>query len=279
MSRVQPQIPIEDNFDDVITKAAMGLGLSKRKLAELSGVDLALVQALFKGHYRTDVIQSLAPHLGLDADKLEALALGQSSPQPVHVAGMYAFSTEWLLGGGARMGVNNYLLVDAPTRQAILFDTGVAPEGLLSMLQMRQLNLAAVFITHAHQDHVLGLPAILAATTGPSVYAPSRESVCGAVGVDSGQQQVIGPWTIDLLESSGHSQHGLSYRVSGGSKPLVFVGDALFALSMGGARSAYQRARTQVREHLLSLPADTVVCPGHGPLSTVKHELENNPFF
>jgi hydroxyacylglutathione hydrolase len=48
---------------------------------------------------------------------------------------------------------------------------------------------------------------------------------------------------------------------------------------MGGAPNDYQKALRNNMEKLLSLPVDTLVCPGHGPLTTIANEREHNPFF
>jgi len=57
------------------------------------------------------------------------------------------------------------------------------------------------------------------------------------------------------------------------------VGDALYARSMGRARWSYEEALRTNRESIFSLPDETVVCPGHGPMTTVGEEREGNPFF
>ena len=59
---------------------------------------------------------------------------------------------------------------------------------------------------------------------------------------------------------------------------VAVVGDAIFAGSMGGAHDQLTLARTKVREQIFSLPADTLICPGHGPLTTVAEEKANNPW-
>ena len=59
----------------------------------------------------------------------------------------------------------------------------------------------------------------------------------------------------------------------------AIVGDAIFAGSMGGAPNHYQLAREKVQSEILSLPAETILCPGHGPITTVAEQLSVNPFF
>jgi len=62
-------------------------------------------------------------------------------------------------------------------------------------------------------------------------------------------------------------------------RPLAVVGDALFAGSMGGGMISFDDAWRNNREKILTLPDETVICPGHGPMSTVGEEKRNNPFF
>ena len=67
--------------------------------------------------------------------------------------------------------------------------------------------------------------------------------------------------------------------MSGLPRLLAIVGDALFAGSMGGGLVSYDDALRNNREQILSLPDDTILCPGHGPLTTVGEEKRHNPFF
>ena len=61
---------------------------------------------------------------------------------------------------------------------------------------------------------------------------------------------------------------------------VAVVGDAMFSASMGGvAPEKYAAALAANREHILGLAEDTVVCPGHGPMTTVGKELKHNPFY
>jgi len=48
---------------------------------------------------------------------------------------------------------------------------------------------------------------------------------------------------------------------------------------MGTGNQSWELARQKVREQILSLPPDTLICPGHGPLTTVAEEKAHNPFF
>jgi glyoxylase-like metal-dependent hydrolase (beta-lactamase superfamily II) len=57
------------------------------------------------------------------------------------------------------------------------------------------------------------------------------------------------------------------------------VGDAIFAGSIGRGNQSWELARQKVRDQILTLPLATLICPGHGPLTTVAEEREHNPFF
>jgi glyoxylase-like metal-dependent hydrolase (beta-lactamase superfamily II) len=97
--------------------------------------------------------------------------------------------------------------------------------------------------------------------------------------VREGDQFRLGKLRIEARLTNGHSPGGTSYIVHGLKATIAVVGDSLFAGSMGGAPNDYQKALRNNLEKLLSLPDDTLICPGHGPLSTVKNEREHNPFF
>jgi len=82
-------------------------------------------------------------------------------------------------------------------------------------------------------------------------------------------------------ETPGHAEDGVTYMVGNWQEdaPIIaIVGDAIFAGSMGGAKDG-ALAKQKIREQILSLPAETLLCPGHGPLTTVAEEKANNPFF
>ena len=72
---------------------------------------------------------------------------------------------------------------------------------------------------------------------------------------------------------------GLTYQITGLEKPVAIVGDAIFAGSMGGGMVSYKNALRTNKEKVMTLPDETIICPGHGPVTTVGEERENNPFF
>ena len=115
--------------------------------------------------------------------------------------------------------------------------------------------------------------------TGAPVHVSSLEPVPGADGFSTGKSFQVDALKIETRQTSGHSKGGITYVISGLERPVAVVGDALFAGSMGGGAISWDDALANNRKHIFSLPDDTVICPGHGPLTTVREEKRNNPFY
>ncbi|MDQ6732497.1 MAG: MBL fold metallo-hydrolase, partial [Nitrospirota bacterium] len=90
----------------------------------------------------------------------------------------------------------------------------------------------------------------------------------------------VGSLTIRFMTTPGHTPGGMCYRIEKNTAPICFVGDTLFAGSIGRSNPAtlYQTHLTSVRERVLRLPVETALLPGHGPATTVQEEVTHNPF-
>jgi glyoxylase-like metal-dependent hydrolase (beta-lactamase superfamily II) len=141
-----------------------------------------------------------------------------------------------------------------------------------------KLNVQLILLTHAHADHVADLPR-LREETGADVFTPARESVPGAEPIDEGKRFRLGNLQIDTRLTWGHSPGGMTYVVTGLARPIAVVGDSLFAGSMGGGNVSYHDALRNNLEKILTLPDETIICPGHGPITSVGEEKQHNPFF
>ena len=166
--------------------------------------------------------------------------------------------------------MNAYLVWDPATRDAVAFDTGADCTGMLAHIDQEKLSVRLILLTHAHPDHVADLQRLRKATGAP-VYISELEPEGGA--------QPIAEGKIEARLTSGHSRGGITYVVTGLARPVAIVGDSLFAGSMGGGNVSYEDALRNNREKVLTLPDETIVCPGHGPLTTVGKEKRDNPFF
>jgi glyoxylase-like metal-dependent hydrolase (beta-lactamase superfamily II) len=266
-------IPLEDNFTDVLGKAMRGLGLSDSGLAAKSGVAIPQVKLLRGGEVDENALRTVAPVLGLNAGALVALARGRWQPRPVDVPGLLMFNTPF-----GDMTVNAYLAWDRATREAVAFDTGADCTRMLAFLQNNRLTLRLILLTHSHGDHVFELDR-LREKTGAPAFISTLEPLDGAETFDAGKTFTVGGLTIQTRQTWGHSRGGITYVVCGLACPVVIVGDAIFAASMGGGVVSYVDALRTNREEILTLPDDTVLCPGHGPMTTVGEEKAHNPFF
>ncbi|MCB1088523.1 MAG: MBL fold metallo-hydrolase, partial [Verrucomicrobiae bacterium] len=177
------------------------------------------------------------------------------------------------------MRVNAFLIWDLDSREAAAFDTGTNCDPMLAEVETRGLSLRYVFITHTHNDHVADLDRLKAAAPGARILANREEPWPGAENFVEGASFPLKALSIETRTTSGHSIGGTTYVVTGLAHPVAVVGDALFAGSMGGGMVSYADALKNNREKILTLPDDTILCPGHGPLSTVAEEKRHNPFF
>jgi hydroxyacylglutathione hydrolase len=270
-------IPLEDTVADVIGKAQRGLGLSDAELAEQSGIGLAELDSvkLVRGVPFGEV-QKLARALELGPRSLVVLAEGSyypkvTAPNP----GFFAVSTSY----GAII-VNAYLIWDTETRLAAAFDTGADATQLVEELKRHKLTLQDVYLTHTHIDHVTELDRLIEKAGGSvGVHVNEAEPLEGAATFQPGVTFSLGRLHIEARDTSGHSPGGTTYHVHGLDAPLAIVGDALFASSVGGINLNYRASLNKIRDNILSAQDNTVLAPGHGPLTTVGQEKANNPFF
>ena len=158
---------------------------------------------------------------------------------------------------------------------------------MLALARERGLKIALILLTHTHGDHVHELDR-LKEVTGAPAYVSERETIDGANPFEDGHAfelverptaQLAVRLTIETRRTSGHARGGTTFVVTGLARRIAVVGDALFAGSMGGGMVNYAEALHTNRESIFTLPDDTVICPGHGPLTTVGEEKAHNPFY
>jgi hydroxyacylglutathione hydrolase len=269
-------IPLEDFFNDVLGKAQRGLGLSDDELARRAEVEVTDVQAALKGTVDLAILEKLAGALDLHGPSLIQLAQGSWTPPPIQLSGLVQFNTVF-----DDMTVNAYLVWDLSSRRAAAFDTGANAESMIEFVRDHQLKLESIFITHTHADHIAALDELREGTGCRHVLSHALEPVANSELFEISSST---HWQIDGLEiepraTHGHAPAGVTYLVRGLAHPLAIVGDAVFAGSMGGGKVSYTDALATNRRAIFSLPDDTILCPGHGPLTTVGEEKRNNPFF
>lgn len=268
-------LPLEDLFNDVVAKSMRGLGLTDAALAEKAGVSAEAVAAAKSGTVDSAVLAKIAPHLQLHGPSLITMAGNSWRPAEVRLPGLAQFNTAY-----HDMTVNAYLVWDEKTRNAVAFDTGADAQPMLDFIRQHGLNLSLIFITHTHPDHILDL-AKLSGDGAVTAFVNEKESCAGARTFALGETDSWESGGIQIAPRStwGHSKGGITYVVTGLAQPVAVVGDALFASSMGGGMVSYADALATNRKEIFTLPDNTVICPGHGPLTTVGEEKAHNPFY
>lgn len=276
-------MPLEDDFCDIIKKARRGRGLSMSDLAQASGLSAGDVTILERGGRlpTKGEIDALAAALHLRTAPLLHIVLDRWMPAPPRAAG----PVETVMGDINGYAVKGYVVYDSG--EALFVDTAYNEEAMLEVLERKNLTLKAVCLTHGHSDHAGGLDVILQHHRVPVYLGMGDRPMLGWIppgelmmSTTDGQTVAVGRLTMRFVVTPGHTPGGICYRVEGAGHDACFVGDTLFAGSIGGSNPAslYQTHLQSVRTRVLTLPPDTTLLPGHGPATTVREELAHNPF-
>ena len=267
-------LPLEDNYGDIISKAMRGLGMLDLNAAQETRLKIDRIRAARSGVFEEDVALKLARLLRLNPQALLEIGRGIWHPNINQLPdGLCRLTSNY----ESRLQVNCYLTWDVNSRQAALFDTGTQAPLILEKLKTENLKLESIFLTHTHGDHIACLPQIQQATGAPAFVHMNGD--IGAVRLFQwGQNFNVGTLKIETRRSTGHAEDGSTYVIHGLKQPVAVVGDALFAGSMGGGLVSYHQALGTNEQNIYSLSDDTLICPGHGPVTTVGLEKGHNPF-
>lgn len=265
---------LEDNHEDIIAKAMRGKSMGKSMLADAVGVGKKEIERLLSGEVLEDVISSIGPHLNLDVEKLLITANKQWSPRSVGTIGVRKFESDF-----GEMSVNSYVVFDQDSKKAWIFDTGTDCNSLISFIEEDGLKVDSILLTHTHRDHIYCLEQLKRLFPGVDIFVHKSEQLSGTIPIEENFKLRMGNLQLNALHTYGHSVGGITYVIDGLPCPVAIVGDALFAGSMGGGMVSYQDALRNNREKIMTLPDATVICPGHGPMSTIGEEKKYNPFF
>lgn len=190
---------------------------------------------------------------------------------------------------------NCYLLAHAG--RAVAVDPGGDPGPVLAFLTDAGLRLERILNTHLHFDHIAGNAALSRATGAPIQASEAdrflldnwvgRGGMMGMPVVEDFHFENLGPGEMDLLghtcqvlPTPGHSPGSLTFHVP--DLEAAFVGDVIFKRSIG--RTDFPGGDTQtlqrsIQDVIFTLPPDTRLYPGHGPMTTAGDEKTHNPFF
>ena len=196
---------------------------------------------------------------------------------------------------------NTYVVWQEGRTDAVVFDPGLEPELILDCLREEGLTVAAILNTHGHADHIGGNGAMkdaypdapLVIGAGDAVMLTDAEAnLSGPFGapitsppadrtVNEGDSVEAAGLTFEVLHVPGHSPGHVAFVQRGAAPLRVFGGDVLFRGGIGRSDfpgGDHELLLDGIRRKLFLLPADSVIYPGHGPVTTVAHEMRTNPF-
>ena len=191
---------------------------------------------------------------------------------------------------------NCYLVADTARREAVIIDPGEEPGMFLAELDTRAWSLSAIWLTHAHIDHVMGVGEIHRRTHVPIHLHAADRALYDALPQQAewfglrleappppdrdlahGDEVRVGQFGFEVRHTPGHSPGSVSFVGNG----MVIGGDVLFAGSIGRTDlpgGDFPTLMTSIQRHFLTLPDSTIVRSGHGPETTIGVERLTNPF-
>ena len=191
---------------------------------------------------------------------------------------------------------NSYLVVDEATGDAVMIDPGDQPDDLIAMIESSGATIRAIWLTHAHLDHIGAVSALRrrygdipvhlhaldrAVYSAQSLFAeqygvPFEQPDDPDAEFAHGDIARVGSLAFDVIHAPGHSPGHVMFLGHG----ALIGGDVLFAGSIGRTDLplADPSHMQKTLDHLATLPPDTLVYPGHGGPTTIGEELASNPF-
>ena len=198
---------------------------------------------------------------------------------------------------------NCYILRESATaKNCLIVDAGLGAGELINFLKEHKLNPVAVVLTHGHIDHIAGVAALRAEFADIKVYIHKADGKmlteeeqirfqttlagvqfngCPAdLFVEDGVIIEQAGIKLQVLHTPGHTPGGICLYSK--DEGIVFTDDTLFAGSIGRTDfpgGSMSKLLNSIKEKLFTLPDETKVYPGHGPITTIAQEKAHNQFF
>lgn len=195
------------------------------------------------------------------------------------------------------VGTNCYYIYDEVERKALVFDPADKGRYIFECLEEKNITISAIFLTHGHFDHILGVAKLKQFSHAP-IYASAKEAELLAdeklnCSLQIGRIATVTPdylledheiaevagIKVELLATPGHTAGSCCFFLK--EHGILFSGDTLFESSIGRTdlpTGSMKDIIHSIKSKLLTLPPDTVVYPGHGSSTTIKSEMKYNPF-
>jgi len=193
---------------------------------------------------------------------------------------------------------NCSIIGDEASREAMVIDPGDNIADVLALIQKHNLQVKQIVVTHAHIDHVGGAMKLRAATGAPILLNQNDYTLLRMLDVQAAWIGVPPPGNVDIdhsigeldkvqagslvaqvMQTPGHTEGSICLYFPAQKK--LIAGDTLFAGSIGRTDlpgGSFEKIISSLHEKLLTLPDETIVVPGHGPLTSIGEERDSNPF-
>ena len=193
---------------------------------------------------------------------------------------------------------NCSVIGDEGSREAMVIDPGDDINQVLALLRKHGLTVKQIVITHAHIDHVGGAMKLRQLTGAPILLNQNDYTLLkmldvqaawvgmsspGKVEIDQplaeGDKLRTGSLEASVLHTPGHTEGSVCLYFAAQQK--LIAGDTLFAGSIGRTDlpgGSFEKILSSLHQRVLALPDETIVVPGHGPLTSIGEERESNPF-
>ncbi|MGD0574283.1 MAG: MBL fold metallo-hydrolase [Anaerolineales bacterium] len=195
------------------------------------------------------------------------------------------------------VGTNCYLVADLAQHEAVVIDPSWDGQHIAGELERREWQLCAILITHAHFDHIGGCAELIARFPAPTYLGQADLPLWTAKGgadlfgvqftsppvspkpLGAGDRIRCGQLLLEVLSLPGHTAGHVGFLER--KRGWLFSGDVIFSGSIGRTDlpgGSYPQLLQSIQTGILSLPDDTLIFSGHGPVTTVGQERVGNPF-
>ena len=196
------------------------------------------------------------------------------------------------------LACNCSIIGDEQSREAIVIDPGDDIEQVTAILQRHGLTVKEIVITHAHIDHIGGAGKLKRLTGAPVLLNANDQMLLKMLDVQAswlgmrppentaidasittGDKLQTGGLVADVMHTPGHTEGSICLYFA--AQDMLIAGDTLFAGSIGRTDlpgGSYKKIIESLHGPILALPDETIVVPGHGPVTTIGEERASNPF-
>lgn len=193
---------------------------------------------------------------------------------------------------------NCSVIGDEGTREAMVIDPGDDVQDVLALVNKHGLTVKQIVVTHAHIDHVGGAMKLRRVTGAPILLNQNDYALLKMLDVQAAWVGMASPGSVEIdqplaegdkvraggleatvLHTPGHTEGSVCLYFPAQEK--LIAGDTLFAGSIGRTDlpgGSLEKIMKSLHQRVLALPDQTIVVPGHGPLTTIGEERESNPF-